>query len=365
MAVTLSRRTLLGGLVAGTLGASALGGVIAASSSSSSSSGEEPPSDDQATEPSGATATAERRTLSQSKEFNAQISYGEEFSLPTTAQGVVTARPEKGSVVEPGDELFRVGNKPVFLAQGYLPMYRELKKTPDVKVKGEKYMRGYDVAHLQQFLIDAGFDAAGELAEPTGEFDPDTEKAVKAWQKSVGHTVTGRVDRTQLVIHHESVRVASTMHLGADFQALMVTPVAQQLTFNVASRDRRLVDEGGSVQIEASDGGSVEGTVTALERSIDDQGSSVVKATVTPMSPLSADVSTAVVTATEVLVEDALVVPVRALLAVSQGGFAVEMAERTSAGGARLVRVEVGEVADGFAEITGAIEDGDRVAVAE
>lgn len=364
MAGRLSRRAVLGGALAGAIGATAVGGALVALSPDSAAPDTDSEPNTTVVEQS-ATATAERRTLSQSKEFNAQISYGDTFTVPTTAQGVVTSRPERGDVIEPGGELFRVDNKPVFLAQGYMPMYREMKKTPDVKIKGEKYMRGYDVAHLQQFLIDAGFDDDGELVEPTGEFDPVTEKAVKAWQKSVGHSSTGRVDRAQLVIHPEAIRVDVTMQLGAEFQGLSASAISQQLSFNVASRDRQLVSEGGTVQIAAPDGTVVDGTVTELERSIDEQGSSVIKATVIPNSPLPIDATTAVATATEVLAEDALVVPVRALLAVSQGGFAVEMAMPGPDGGGRLVRVELGEVAGGFAEVSGALEAGDRVVVAE
>lgn len=362
MAGRFSRRTLLGGVFAGAIGATVAGGALVASSPDSTT----PDSDsEQISTGAGLTATAERRTLSQSKEFNAQVSYGDTFTVPTTAQGVVTSRPERGIVIEPGDELFRVDNKPVFLAQGYMPMYREMKKTPDVKVKGEKYMRGYDVAHLQQFLIEAGFDDDGELVEPTGEFDPVTEKAVKAWQKSVGHASTGRVGRDQLVIHPEAVRVDATMQLGGDFQGLSASSISQHLSFNVASRDRQLVSEGGTVTIEAPDGTAVDGTVTELERSVDEQGSSIIKATVIPESPLPIDATAAVVTATEVLADDVLAVPVRALLAVSQGGFAVEKATPGADGRRQLVRVDVGEVAGGFAEVSGELEVGERVVVAE
>ena len=359
----MGRRLFASTAVAAALGAGAVGGGIMASPS------EEPAeptdqTDEQFVTSDIATANVERRTLTQSKEFNAGVSYGNTFDLPISATGTITKRPDKDAVVEPGQELLRIDNKPVFLAEGVMPMYRELQRTPDVVVKGQKYMRGYDVAHLQQFLLNAGFDADGKMTM-TGDFDPNTEKAVKAWQKSVGLAATGRVDRSQLIIHPEAVRIDSELRIGAMFSSLTVSAVDQTLTFNVASRDRSLVAVDGTVDISTSDGTDVTGTVTSLERSIDDQGNSVVKATVRPDQPLPAVTTTAVATATDTLADDVLAVPVRALLAVSQGGFAVELATPGADGGGRLVRVEVGSVADGWAEISGEIEAGTSVVTSQ
>ena len=59
--------------------------------------------------------------------------------------------------------------------------------------------------------------------------------------------------------------------------------------------------------------------------------------------------------------EDVLAVPVTALLALAEGGYAVEVGEEA---GTRLVPVNVGSYADGYAEIEGeGIAAGDRVVV--
>jgi hypothetical protein len=61
--------------------------------------------------------------------------------------------------------------------------------------------------------------------------------------------------------------------------------------------------------------------------------------------------------------ERALTVPVRALLALSGGGYAVEVVR---AGTTQLVGVETGAFADGFVEISGTgIREGVRVVTAE
>jgi hypothetical protein len=56
-----------------------------------------------------------------------------------------------------------------------------------------------------------------------------------------------------------------------------------------------------------------------------------------------------------------LIVPVSALLAVANGGFAVEV---VAGSGTELIAVEVGTVVDTQAEISGAVEAGDVIVVA-
>ena len=61
--------------------------------------------------------------------------------------------------------------------------------------------------------------------------------------------------------------------------------------------------------------------------------------------------------------EDALLVPVTALLARSGGGFAVEVVAK---GAVKTVPVELGLFADGLVEVTGGeLEAGDEVVVPE
>jgi hypothetical protein len=57
-----------------------------------------------------------------------------------------------------------------------------------------------------------------------------------------------------------------------------------------------------------------------------------------------------------------LAVPVRALLALAEGGYALEVVDGATT---RLVGVETGAFADGYVEVTGDIADGDDVVVPE
>ncbi|HKA02679.1 MAG TPA: hypothetical protein VKD67_00070, partial [Acidimicrobiales bacterium] len=56
-----------------------------------------------------------------------------------------------------------------------------------------------------------------------------------------------------------------------------------------------------------------------------------------------------------------LAVPVRALIALAEGGYAVE---RVTGTGTEFVPVKLGAFADGYVEITGSVAAGDTVVVA-
>jgi hypothetical protein len=60
-----------------------------------------------------------------------------------------------------------------------------------------------------------------------------------------------------------------------------------------------------------------------------------------------------------------LAVPVGALLALSEGGYAVEKVDRSSGTGTRLVAVKLGTFADGWVQVTGSLNEGDKVVTAQ
>ena len=61
--------------------------------------------------------------------------------------------------------------------------------------------------------------------------------------------------------------------------------------------------------------------------------------------------------------EDVLAVPVQALLALAEGGYALEVVE--GGGGTHLVGIETGAFADGFVEVSGGgVADGVEVVTA-
>lgn len=310
------------------------------------------------------TAVVERGDLSAEREFKAVVSFGDAWSLTTSASGVITQHRAVGEVVDFGETLAHIDQKPLYLGYGVMPMYRELIRVTsgsrDQYGNRLELMSGYDVAHLQSFLLDAGFDVDDEL-EVDGIFGSVTEKAVEAWQKAVGLPVSGRVDDSQLVLSPEPLRIASDSRIGAPFNGIEVNNSQADVLVDTSNRDRSALPVGAEVRVTLPDGTESAGTVEVQAQATGADGTPVWRTTIALDRDVPGDAGTATVTVTEVLAEDVLHVPVGALLALSEGGFAVEV---PSGGSTRLVAVEVGEVLDGRAAITGDIEAGAKVLVA-
>jgi hypothetical protein len=265
---------------------------------------------------------------------------------------VVTASHPEGTIVDFGEKLIEVGGEPVFLAESDIPMYRELALTGD-------HMDGEDVAQLQRFLLAAGFDDDGRL-EVDGDFGPSTLRAVKDWQEAVGLDETGRVDGSQIVFSPTQLRVESLARVGTAFEILEVTEAASTVTVAISSSERSQLPRGGEVSVELADGTTLTGTVADHERVVGDDGSTSWRAVIDVDGTLDGDETSVLVYSTVVDATDVLVVPTSALLAVAEGGFAVEVVDGDDT---RLVPVEVGKVVGARAEITGDIEPGEMVVV--
>lgn len=315
----------------------------------------------EATAPSAAElTTVERRDLTESQSANGSIGFGETRSLQAQAEGVVTEAPEVGDVLRPGDVAARVAQRPVVLVEGETPMYRELRRVrsgerDDAGDKlGEQF--GDDVKQLQEYLIGVGLDNDGDLTAD-GIFGKETERAVKEWQRFVGHPATGQVDRSQMVFIGGPVRVESAPAIGAPFEDLTVTDVDAVATVSVTSKQRSFFTIGSEVEVELASS-TITGTVSDVERVVGDDGSAQFRVEVElPADIASGEVEagdSAKVTASKTIAENALTVPVRALIALAEGGWAVQVNGPT---GPVLTGVELGAVVDGFAEIDGVEAD--------
>lgn len=309
------------------------------------------------------TAQVRRGDLTNEREFKAVVSFGDSWTVATAAVGTMTAHHSVGAVVKFGTSLVRVDNRPVFLAQGTMPMYRELSKV-DTRQRDEngdrlELLSGPDVRQLQAFLLDAGHDAAGDL-DTDGVFGLATQKALKAWQEAVGLTVTGRVDSASLVFSPDPLRVASESRIGADFAGLEVTSAESKVLVDTSNRDRPALAVGTKVAVGLPGDAVIPGRVTKQAETAGADGSQVRRATIIADGSLPGDARTATVTVSEIAAADVMYVPVAALRALAGGGFAVEVSVGPETA---LVRVTVREILDGQAEIIGDIGEGDRVVV--
>lgn len=134
------------------------------------------------------------------------------ITWPTTPAGVnratgtvTTVAAVAGDEVAAGTVLYTVDLRPVIVAQGAVPAFRDLGRGA----------RGDDVAQLEGLLV-----ASGHLTGPADAvFDAATERAVRAWQRALGITVDGTVRVGDVVfVPQLPARIAldpELVHLGA------------------------------------------------------------------------------------------------------------------------------------------------------
>ncbi|WP_169514077.1 peptidoglycan-binding domain-containing protein [Jonesia quinghaiensis] len=144
-----------------------------------------PPTTEQ-TVVSDPTYTVAQETITRSSQFTADIAWSTADAGVFGGGGTVTSiGVASGDTVTAGQLLYTVDLKPVYVAQGEVPAFRDL----TLGVTGD------DVAQLQAFLAEHNHF----WANANGTFGPATLTAVKAWQRATGQEETGVVTSGTLV----------------------------------------------------------------------------------------------------------------------------------------------------------------------
>lgn len=316
----------------------------------------------QAAEPAAelATATAERRTLRVVEELTGQLGHGATQPISGHIPGTLTGAAEAGETIEQGETLFRIDEQPVSLLYGDLPSWRPLAEG----------VEGTDVLQLEENLVALGY--ASDLT-PDETFDADTTAAVEAWQEAIGARVDGVVDLGEVVFLPDAVwvagREASIGQQVGGGPILQVADTDRLVTLDLPAAQRDDLAEGDRLEIELGDGTTANGTVESIGTALETNpqtGSQTVPVTIA-LDESADGASDGPVTISLVRQEreGVLAVPVNALLALLEGGYAVEVVDDD--GTTTLVGVDVGLFADGWVEITAStgpgLEEGDAVVV--
>jgi Putative peptidoglycan binding domain len=182
------RRALAAGLPVVALGAVAAA-VVAA--------GGEAPADRPAggVGAAGGTEVVQRRTLVESVQVDGTLGYGDLRPALDRVGGTLTWLPRAGAVIEPGQTLFAVDDRPVVLMDGTVPAWRTL----ETGVRD-----GADVRQLERNLAALGYDPG----VVDGTFTAATAGAVRAWQDDLDLPQTGRVELGRVVFLPGARRVA-------------------------------------------------------------------------------------------------------------------------------------------------------------
>jgi hypothetical protein len=315
-------------------------------------------------------ATVHRQNLSAQADVDATLGYAGHYSVVNQAQGTVTWLPSPGHVIRPGQVLYRVNGQPVVLLAGSTPAYRALSEGALASDTS-----GADVAELNADLVTLGYATAAEIPAHSDEFTWWTAAALKKLQAHLGLEQTGTLDLGQAVFLPAAVRVSAVSAIpgapAAPGQAIMTaTGTDRQVSIALDASQQSEVKVGNPVSIVLPTGASTPGVVSsvgAIATVPQGGGTPTVPVTVTPTDPAATghlDQAPVQVTITTAQVSDAIVVPVDALLALSEGGYGVEV---VGAGNAHhLVPVSLGlfDDADGLVQVTGAaLAAGQRVVV--
>lgn len=319
------------------------------------------PASDPASAEEPATVVAEKTSLTSSLVLNGALSYGDDVALPGRG-GTVTALPTAGDEVAVGQSLYEVDGRPVIAVRGTRPFWRSFE---------QGMTDGPDITQLEQALVDLGF---GSAVTVDAKFTWATSAAVKAWQKSLGLERTGSVALGDIVaVDSASVRVASvTATLGDEAMQspLSYTATVLQVTADLTDAQAREIVPATPVTVRLPDGTELTGVITAIDPGgdpTDVEGETTsASATVTFDDPTGAEGiglrAVKVILAAE-SVDNALVVPVTALLATLDGGYAVDVLRD---GKQVRLPVEVGLIADTRVQIVdGELVEGDVVVVAQ
>lgn len=208
------------------------------------------------------------------------------------------------------------------------------------------------------------------VKEGDGVLTEGLMSAIKRWQKSVDTELTGVLESSDVVVTRSAVRVSEVSAQTGDAAAndlLSVSATTKSVRIPVETLDLGTIKAGQKVTVMLPDGTETAGEVATIGTTIKadqegENGTGVTKINVT----VSVDDAEAVkgIDAAPVQVrfegetkKGVLAVPVGALLALREGGYAVRLAEGRSAGGrsagGRLVPVDTGMFARGLVEISG------------
>ena len=115
------------------------------------------------------TVAIQKGDLAKKEEYNGTLRQTDSKVLNSPMSGVVTFIPKEGTIINFGEVLFAVDNKPVILVEGVTPFYRTLDLNSDA---------GPDVLQLEKALVFLGY--AAEDFVPDETFDETTSNMLNA-----------------------------------------------------------------------------------------------------------------------------------------------------------------------------------------
>lgn len=179
--------------------------------------------------------------------FTAAAAWSLRDAAWNSATGTVTqVTVAPGQEVHPGDVLYSVNLRPVVIAEGTVPAFRDM----------QVGTIGADVLQLEQML--ARVTPFSGTVDNT--FTSTTSAAVAAWQRDLGTSVTGRVSLGDVVFLSKlpqrivlGDQIAVGQRLAAGTVPISVLSAAPEFTVTLDMDQRALVSLDGDVRVRADD----------------------------------------------------------------------------------------------------------------
>jgi len=310
-----------------------------------------------------ATAKVVRTDLSDFWSETGSVGYRRQRTLRGASAGVVTWLPKAGSVVARGGALFRVNDRPVTLFYGSTPMFRDIGTVGlvgrDVRVLADNLRAlGYRIGAQPAAGSTVGAGAAKvRVSEDDAVFTEALKAAVQRWQLDRRIQPAGGVLKLgDALVLPGKVRIgAATAKLGdeATGDVMAVSDEDKVVSVEIDANRANDVRAGQKVRLTLPDSTVTTGTVGSVSADAKkgkDSDTPKVQVVVAVDKPAALDGLTTAdveVRFTGTTVRHVLAVPVGALLALSGGGYGVQVA------GGALTAVKVGLFADGKVQVTG------------
>jgi peptidoglycan hydrolase-like protein with peptidoglycan-binding domain len=315
-----------------------------------------------------ATTTVQRQDLSGQTKVDGTLGYAGTASVQSPLSGRITWLPKTGRVIGRGGTLLAVDNRPVQLFYGPKPAWRDLSSGVD---------DGPDIGQLEQNLAALGYDPDHQMTIDN-HYSWATKAAVKRWQKARGLDQTGTFTTTMPAVFLPWPARVQTLSGSVGGQAApggavsTVTSNRHQVTVDLDVSQQGYVKQGDRVQVTLPNGRKAKGRIGEVGRVAETQGEAPNQTTTIPVTVMldnpkaggrldQAPVEVYVTTQTR---KGVLAVPVTALLALTEGGYALETID--AAGQHQLVAVRLGVFSDGMVEVTGSgLRAGTKVVTAQ
>lgn len=305
------------------------------------------------------TAVVTSKNLVETTEIEGVLGFGSVTALPNQAGGVATWLPEPGAIVGFGDVLYNVNDLPVIYLPGELPSYRAMNTRTE----------GTDVFQLEQYLDSLGLM---EVVNATvdGDYTSYTGAVVEDWYESYDVDALTTIGAGMVVFGTEPFRVSSVnAALGATVNGgsvLSVTGNTRHVSVELDTSLAGLLEVGDVVQVELPDDTTASATVDFVSQVSVTEGQGQQATTYIPVElrldgvGSLFDESPVTVMVEQAIELDATVVPISALLALAEGGYAVEVVVD---GTPILTAVRLSNFLENEVSIVGDVEPGDQVIV--